>query len=59
MDVLIVLVFVSIVLLVGALMFLGKGMHQGDYEHGDRLSLLPLEDDRGVEDEEAEGRRGA
>jgi hypothetical protein len=59
MDVLIVLVFVSIVLLLGGLMFLGKGMHQGDYEHGDRLSLLPLEEDRGVEDGGEEGRRGA
>ena len=45
MDVLIILVFVSLVLVVGALIFLFKGVRSGDYEHGDRLSLLPLEED--------------
>jgi len=45
MDVLIILVFVSIMVLSGGILFLFKGVRRGDYEHGDRLSLLPLEDD--------------
>lgn len=45
MDVLILLVFVSLVLVVGAVLLLFTGLREGDYEHGDRLSLLPLEED--------------
>ena len=45
MDVLILLVFVSLVLVVGAVLLLVTGLKEGDYEHGDRLSLLPLEED--------------
>lgn len=45
MDVLILTVFVSLVLAAGALLLLIKGVKEGDFEHGDRLSLLPLEED--------------
>ena len=44
MDVLIVLVFVSVVLVAGALLLLFFSLHQRDFEHADRLSLLPLLD---------------
>ena len=45
MDVLIVTIFVSLLLVVGGLLFFVSRLRQGDFEHGDRLSLLPLEDD--------------
>jgi hypothetical protein len=45
MDVLILTVFVSLILAAGALLLLIKGVKEGDFEHGDRLSLLPLEED--------------
>lgn len=45
MDVLIILVFVSLVLVAGAILFLFSRVHGGDMDHGDRLSLLPLDDD--------------
>jgi len=47
MDVLIVLVFASVVLVIMAAILLFRSVKQGDYEHGDRLSLLPLEEDEG------------
>lgn len=47
MDVLILMVFVSLLLVVGAVVLLLNGIHAGHIEHGDRLSLLPLEDDEG------------
>ena len=51
MDVLIVLVFISLVLVVGGLIFLFRTLKEGDPEHADRLSLLPLaRDDRAEED---------
>ena len=46
MDVLILLFFVSLVLVVGALVLFARGLFRGDFEHGDRLALLPLESDR-------------
>ena len=46
MDVLIILVFVSLVLVAGALVFLFTRIVGGDFEHGDRLSLLPIEPER-------------
>ena len=49
MDVIIVLVFVSIVLVIGGLVFFFSRMSQGDFEHGDRLSLLPLDEDEKIE----------
>lgn len=45
MDVLIVLVFVSLMLVVAAVLFLFSRVHGGDMDHGDRLSLMPLDDD--------------
>lgn len=47
MDVMILMVFVSLVLVGAALVLLVRSVGQGDVDHGDRLSLLPLEaDDR-------------
>jgi hypothetical protein len=43
MDVIIILVFISLVLVTGALLLLFVRLKEGDFEHGDRLSLLPLE----------------
>jgi hypothetical protein len=45
MDVLIITVFISLVLVAVAVLLLAKRTRAGDFEHGDRLSLLPLEDD--------------
>jgi hypothetical protein len=61
MQVLIITVLASLVLVVGAVLFLAARAHQGDFEHGDRLSLLPLQsDDPGDRDEktDAEGESG-
>jgi hypothetical protein len=49
-DVLIVTLFASLILVVGGVLFLAKRVREGDLEHGDRLSLLPL-----AEDEYSEG----
>jgi len=45
MNVLAVTVLVSLVLVAAAVLFLLHRAKDGDFEHGDRLSLLPLEDD--------------
>lgn len=45
MDVLIILVFVSLILVIAAILFLFSRVHGGDMDHGDRLSLMPLDDD--------------
>ena len=45
MDVLILTVFVSLMLVVAAILFLVKRAKDGDFEHGDRLSLMPLDDE--------------
>lgn len=42
MDVLIVLVFVSLVLVAGAVLLLLVSLNQRDFEHAERLSLLPF-----------------
>jgi len=48
MNALLLTLFVSLVLAgLGVLLFI-HGVVQGDHEHADRLSLLPLEDDDGV-----------
>jgi len=49
MEVLIVLVFVSLVLVTAAVLMFIMRVRDGDVDHGERLSLLPLEED---------GRRG-
>lgn len=48
MDVLIVLVFVSIVLVGGAILLFVVSLNRRDFEHAERLSLLPLTDPTGV-----------
>ena len=44
MDVLIVLVFVSLVFVGGGVLLFLVSLHQRDFEHADRLALLPLMD---------------
>ncbi|MCK9997186.1 MAG: hypothetical protein KAH56_13005 [Candidatus Krumholzibacteria bacterium] len=48
MDIIIALVFISLTLVVAGLVFFFSRLFEGDFEHGDRLSLLPLEDDDGM-----------
>jgi hypothetical protein len=43
-DVLIVLVFVSLVLVAAAVLLFVVSLRQRDFEHSERLSLLPLRD---------------
>jgi len=45
MEVIVILVFISLVLVAGSLLLLFSRIQQGDFEHGERLSLLPLEVD--------------
>lgn len=45
MEALIVTIFVSMVLVFLGLLLFAKSVKEGDFEHGDRLSLLPLEDE--------------
>ncbi len=45
MDVLIVTVFVSLMLVAAGLALFVNRLRDGDFEHADRLSLLPLDDD--------------
>ena len=44
MDVLKITVFISLLLAVAGLVLYVSRVKQGDMDHGDRLSLLPLED---------------
>ena len=44
-ECLIVTVFVSLLLVVGGLILFVSRLRGGDFEHGDRLSLLPLAED--------------
>jgi cbb3-type cytochrome oxidase maturation protein len=48
MDIIIVLVFISLTLVIAGLVFFFTRLFEGDFEHGERLSLLPLEDDDGM-----------
>ncbi len=45
MEVLILLIFVSLVLVTGAIGFFAWGLREHVYDHADRLALLPLEED--------------
>ncbi len=47
MDVVVILVFISLVLVGGAVAFFVSRLRGGDFDHGARLSLLPLQDDTG------------
>jgi hypothetical protein len=46
MDALIITVFVSLVLVIAGLILFVSRLREGDLDHTDRLSILPLEDDR-------------
>ena len=47
MDIIILLVFISLILVGAALAFFRSRLKDGDLDHGERLSLLPLLDDDG------------
>jgi hypothetical protein len=45
-EVVILQVFVSLVLVAGSILLFGFTCRQRDFDHSDRLALLPLDDDR-------------
>lgn len=45
MTVLLITLFVSVILMALGIFFFGYSFWQGDYEHTDALSLLPIEED--------------
>jgi len=45
MEALIVTVFVSLMLVLGGLVLFVSRLRGGDFEHGERLSLMPLTED--------------
>jgi hypothetical protein len=49
MEILIVQVFVSLVLVASGVLALAYSLKQADHEHADRLSILPLDDERATE----------
>ena len=55
MDIIIALVFISLTLVIAGLVFFFSRLVEGDFEHGERLSLLPLEDDDGMGDDKSDG----
>lgn len=52
MDVLMVTAFVSLMLVVAGVVLFVSRARAGDFEHGDRLSLLPLADDEGRDEDD-------
>jgi hypothetical protein len=48
-DVIVVLVFFSLAMVIAGLVFFFSRLSDGDFDHGERLSLLPLADDAGKE----------
>jgi nitrogen fixation-related uncharacterized protein len=46
MEILVVQIFVSLLLVVGGVLALAYSVKQADHEHADRLSILPLDDER-------------
>jgi hypothetical protein len=54
MDIIIALVFISLTLVIAGLVFFFSRLFEGDFEHGERLSLLPLEDDDGMNEVDPE-----
>ena len=50
MDVVILQVFVSLLLVTGGVLLLLYSVKQSDYEHAERLSLLPMEHDDATSD---------
>lgn len=57
MEVLILQVFVSLMLVVGALLLFVRSVRARDFEHSDRLSLLPLDDDDHEKESHGRGSR--
>ena len=61
MEILILLIFVCVVLVGGAVAFFAWTVRQGTFDHTDRLALLPLEEEAGTtpesepEEEEEDG----
>ncbi len=51
MDVIIVLVFFSLSLVIAGLIFFFTRLRDGDFDHEERLSILPLADDDGSKQE--------
>jgi hypothetical protein len=49
-EVVILQVFVSLMLVVGSVLLFGFTFRQHDFEHADRLALLPLESDGSATD---------
>ena len=49
MDVVILLVFISLVLVAAGLIFFVSRLREGDFDHGERLALSPLADDSAVD----------
>ena len=49
MDVVILLVFISLVLVAAGLIFFVSRLRGGDFDHGERLALSPLANDDGRE----------
>ncbi|HEU4537269.1 MAG TPA: hypothetical protein VFS00_24280 [Polyangiaceae bacterium] len=45
MEIIILQVFVSLALVVGSLLLYGHACRQRDFDHADRLAILPLEED--------------
>ncbi|MCG5055371.1 MAG: cbb3-type cytochrome oxidase assembly protein CcoS [Myxococcales bacterium] len=45
MNVIVLQIFVSLLLVGGSLVLFVHSVRQRDFDHGDRLSLAPLEDD--------------
>ena len=46
MEILIMQVFVSLLLVLGSLILFGFTCRQRDFDHSDRLALLPIEEER-------------
>ncbi len=46
MSMLLLTLFVSLVLMVVGIFFFGYSFRQGDYEHTDALSLLPIQENK-------------
>jgi len=53
MSVLVLQVFVSLMLVLGAVLLLAWSIRHSDHEHADRLSLLPLEEEESSSTNEA------
>ena len=51
MNVIVVMVFFSLALVIAGLIFFFNRLRGGDFDHGERLSLLPLADDDGTTNE--------